>query len=87
MTNSIVSNFVPYNNDGLQLFVDTTTGLAYASIRSMARMLGINPGTVKRELVNSVADYPVINAQIQTSQGLRIVALYSSDVVFKLAFK
>jgi hypothetical protein len=47
MSDSIVhSSYARFDADGLELVVNTSTGMAYASIRATARMLEIDPGTL-----------------------------------------
>lgn len=74
------------NDDGLELVVDTDTGLAYASERAIIRMLGAPRATVQRHL-NSGSYEGVINAKIQTPGGLQGGSLFPALVVFKLALK
>lgn len=86
MTSNIVSNFVRFDSEDLELVVDTATGLAYASIRATARMLETPESTIRLAL-KGAQDFNVINAEVHTPGGLQGAQLYSSDVVFKLAFK
>jgi hypothetical protein len=86
MSESIVPNYVQPYQDGTEFVVETTQGLAYASKRATARMLGVDEKTVRKEIEG--ADYCVLkNAQVQTSGGIQGADLISATVVYKLAFK
>jgi phage antirepressor YoqD-like protein len=88
MTNSIVpSNFVRFDSEGLELVVDTTTGKAYASISATARMLEIDASNLAKHIKNPLVNYPTLDAEIPTTQGLRSSVLLSSNSIFKLALK
>jgi transposase-like protein len=83
MANSIVPIYERFDRDGLELIIDTATGLAYATVSAIARMLGVNKGTISK----GVANYNEIPADIETAGGLQAVSLYPADVVLKLAIK
>jgi phage antirepressor YoqD-like protein len=83
MTSSIVSDFACFNADGLELVVNTSTGLAYASVSAAARMLEISKSTVSAAFDN----HETTEAQLLTVSGSKTVRLASADVVFDLAFK
>jgi hypothetical protein len=86
MTKYIVPNLVRFEADGLEFIVETSKGLAYASKRATARMLGVDEKTVRNEIER--ADYFIVtNAKIQTSGGLQSADLVPAHVVFKLALK
>ena len=74
-----------FDQDGLELFVDEKTGLAYASIRGTARMVGKAPSTIIRWL--SGAGIATLEAEVYTQGGMQGVALLSSSQVFKAALK
>jgi phage antirepressor YoqD-like protein len=82
---SNLTNFERFDNDGLELFVNTTTGMAYASKRATARMLGVDAKTVRNQVGGD--NYIVTNAEIATPGGLQGGDLVPADVVFKLALK
>lgn len=87
MSPAIVSDFVCFNDDGLELVVNTTTGLAYASISAAARMLETPRRTIQDAISRGADIYEIINAQIPTSGGLQGCGLVPAGVVFKLAFR
>lgn len=78
-----LTKFVRFDSEGLELVVNTDTGLAYATVSAVARMLEISKSTASE----GVRSYDVINGEIETEGGLQGVRLVSADVVFKLAFK
>lgn len=87
MAENILSNFERFDRDGLELVVDTATGLAYASISAAARMIGIDRSNLRRTLNKGGSDYDVTNAAIPTSGGIQGGSLLPASVVLKLAIK
>jgi hypothetical protein len=77
-----------FDRDGLELFVDESTGLAYAHQAAMRRMFAIDSkgGSLTRAL-QGVPKSLVKTAEIPTAKGIQGVTLYPSDVVFSLAIK
>ena len=77
---------VPYNTqDGIELVIDHSTGEAFAGLRAIARMCQTHPEKVKRKL-RTVTKTEAKTAEIQTTQGLRTVTLYTAEAVFDVAF-
>jgi phage antirepressor YoqD-like protein len=87
MSPAIVSDFVCFNDDGLELVVNTSTGLAYASVSAAARMLETPRRTIQDALSRGADIYDVINAQVPTSGGVQGCGLIPASAIFKLAFK
>jgi phage antirepressor YoqD-like protein len=83
MSNAIVSDFACFNSDGLELVVNTNTGLAYASVSSAARMLEVSKSTASE----AFGKHQCITAQIITGGGTQGVRLADSEVLFDLALK
>jgi hypothetical protein len=81
-------NLVKYEQNGLEFWVDESTSLAYAHLSGIARMLGMAPtnGTLRRRL-ELLPKSEVKTAEIHTSNGIKLVPLYPSSVVFKLALE
>ena len=75
-----LSKFERFDNNGLELVVNTDTGLAYASKRATARMLGVDEKTVRNL---AAENYDVIKAEINTPAGLRSADLISSSIIFQ----
>jgi hypothetical protein len=85
MADLIVSKF---EHDGLELYVDETTGLAYAHRAAIKRMLGIeNSGETLSRRLEAVSKDQVKTAEIETTKGMKVVSIYPADVVFDLAFE
>jgi hypothetical protein len=75
-----MSNLIPFNNDGLELVIDTTTGESFASISAVARMTDKDKSSISRYVnggMRSVAQMTLKTAEIQTPIGMRSVALLS----------
>jgi hypothetical protein len=82
---NIVPSFEQFkSDDGLELVVNITTGLAYASISATARMLGIDRSNLKRVLKGG-SNFTVLDAEVSTAGGIQGCSLLSASVVFSLA--
>jgi hypothetical protein len=81
-------NLVKYEQNGLELWIDESTGLAYAHLSGIARMMGMNPtnGTLRRRLEGLPKD-TVKTAEVLTAGGIQRLPLYPSSVVFDLALE
>ena len=77
MTNSSLQRF---DQDGIELIINTETGESFATVRGYARMSGKTHTTILRRL--KVVDSDVLNhAQIQTAGGLQGGALIPEDLI------
>ena len=77
MTNSSLQRF---DQDGIELIINTETGESFASISGYARMSGKIPSTISRRL--KVVTPDVLNhAQIQTVSGLQKSRLIPINIV------
>jgi hypothetical protein len=73
-----MTNLTPFNNDGLELVIDTTTGESFASISAVARMTDKSKQSISRYVkggIRSVTQMSLKTAEIQTPIGLRSVTL------------
>jgi hypothetical protein len=77
---------VKYEQNGLELWVEESTGMTYTNMRTIARLFGLDPnnGTLRRRLEVEPKDR-VKRTKIQTSNGLKLLTLYPSSIVFDLA--
>lgn len=69
-----MTNLQPYNNEGIEIYIDTKTGESYASQRGYARMANKNQSVISKR-VKSDASTEYIRAEVPTTQGLRTVSL------------
>ena len=77
MTNSSLQRF---DQDGIELIINTETGESFATVRGYARMSGKTHTTILRRL--KVVDSDVLNhAQIQTVSGLQKSRLIPINIV------
>jgi hypothetical protein len=85
----MANNIVRYDSgDGLEFHVDESTGMAYAHVRAIARMLGdcTSLGTINNR-IRGVQKELIKTAEIQTAGGLQGVQLFPASVVFRLALE
>ncbi len=77
MTNSSLQRF---DQDGIELIINTETGESFATVRGYARMSGKTHTTILRRL--KVVTPDVLNhAQIQTAGGLQQSMLIPINIV------
>jgi hypothetical protein len=82
-----MSALIKFEQDGLELYIEEGSGLAYAHLKAIARMLGMGDDRTLRRRLEGVALCDVKTAKIQTAGGLQGVALYPSSAVFELAME
>jgi hypothetical protein len=83
----IIMNLVKYEQDGLELWVDESTGLAYAHQSAICRMMPDAPRTTIQRRLQGCPSEVVKMAEILTAGGMQRVPIYPSSVVFKLAIE
>jgi hypothetical protein len=66
--------------DGIEVIIDTETHLSYMSLRGYSRVSGVPYSTVNYRFGIGQLSTPE-NAEIQTSQGLRIGQLLSEEII------
>ena len=71
---------------GIELVIDQQTGEAFATVSGYARMSGKNKSTISRRM-KTVAEKARKTTEIQTTQGLRTVALIPAELVFEWTMK
>lgn len=81
----MTTNLTRFDNDGLELFINTQTGECFASVRGIARMVGKTASSIHHWA--SVQKIETKEAQIQTQPGLRSVQLFDAKAVFRAAMK
>jgi hypothetical protein len=79
-----MSNLVPFNNNGLELVIDNTTGESFASISAVARMTDKSNSTINRYVNGSLkgsARMTLKMVEIQTPGGLQGSALLNESQI------
>jgi phage antirepressor YoqD-like protein len=71
-----------YDNDGIELIINTQTGESFATISGYARMAGKDKSTISRRLAG-VAPEQVKSAEIQTGSGVQGVALINGKLAMQ----
>ena len=76
-----MTNLTRFDQDGIELVIDTVTGAAYASQAGYARMSGVNYSTVKKrvERLKGGDSLTLETTEIQTIGGLQEVTLLPAD--------
>jgi hypothetical protein len=80
-------NLVKYEQDGLELWVDESTGMAYAHQSAICRMMPDAPRTTIQRRLQGCPSEVVKMAEILTAGGMQGCPLYPASVVFKLAIE
>jgi anti-repressor protein len=68
--------------EGLEIYIDNTTGESFTSLSGYARMSGLNKSNVSRRF-ETVAPEGKKTAEILTTTGLKTVALLSENTIAK----
>lgn len=76
-----------YDNDGIELVIDNSTGEAFATVRGYARMAQKSHSTIIERLKRTGRENELKSAEIQTAQGLRTGRLMSAKLVFEWLMK
>lgn len=75
-----MTNLARFENDGLELIIDTVTGEAFASVRGYARMTGKPESTIRDRSKGARKD-EVVEAEILTPGGLQGARLLTEDII------
>lgn len=78
--NSSAGNLAVFDKDGIEIIVNSTTGESYSSISGYARMSGKAQSTISKR-IGSHEQTKLLEAEIQTSKGLRTHRLLTEDLI------
>ena len=85
-----MSNLARFEQDGLELVIDTTSGEAFASISAVARMTGKSKSTI-HDYVNgqleTVREMTLLEAQLLTTTGFKTVRLLNETQILEVVNK
>ena len=85
MTNSSLQRF---DQDGIELIIDTQTGESFASQAGYARMSGVDYSTIRKRVERlGVTLEPLKRSQIETVDGFRAVTLIPEDLICQWLIK
>lgn len=70
-----------FNQDGIEIYINTTTGESFASKRGYCRMANVGMQTIARRLKRTDAHKQVMYAEIPTSKGTRNGALLTENLI------
>jgi hypothetical protein len=79
-----MSNLTRFDKEGIEIIIDLETGEAFASISGYARMSGKTQQAISIR-INNLDD--VIEAEIQTSNGIRLHKLIPEPLIRKWIIK
>lgn len=68
------------NNDGIEIYINTSTGESFASIRGYARMAGKDESTI-RARIRTAGLGEVKMAEVPTANGVRTAGLVTEDTI------
>jgi phage antirepressor YoqD-like protein len=77
----IIETFETFTTDGLELIVNTTTGMAFATLSATSRMLGLSKSTT----FAAFGKVECYIAQIEAGTGLRTVRMIGAVDLYDLA--
>lgn len=76
-----MTDLQPYNNDGIEIFINTTTGESFASVSGYARMADRDRTTISKRV--SRGSFEVKTAEVKTGVGLRVSELINMTTVLQ----
>lgn len=77
-----VSSLQRFDQDGIELIIDTQTGESFASQAGYARMSGVDYSTIRKRVERlGVTLEPLKRSQIETVDGFRAVTLIPEDLI------
>ena len=77
-----VSSLQRFDQDGIELIIDTQTGESFASQAGYARMSGVDYSTIRKRVERlGVTLEPLKRSQIDTVDGFRAVTLIPEDLI------
>jgi hypothetical protein len=74
-----MSNLTRFDQDGIEIFINPTTGESFASLSGVARMSDEHIETVRRFL--TVTNTQTTNAEIETATGKKTVTFLDEDAI------
>lgn len=79
-----MNNLTRFENDGIELMINTQTGEAFASQAGYARMSGVAYNTVRKRVERLKGSDSIVleTTEIQTAGGLQEVTLLPADLVY-----
>lgn len=80
-------NLQRFDNDGLELIINTDTGEVFASQRAISRMVDKALSTVQNFLSKADRNIQAVNAQVKTDSGVQGVLLYDENTVYEVFAK
>ena len=75
-------NLTRFDNDGIELVINTQTGESFATQRGYARMSGRDASTISRRCAKLDESGIIKTAEIDTGYGIKVVALIPADLVY-----
>ncbi len=82
-----MSNLARFENDGIELVIDTQTGEAFATQSGYARMSGLTVRGVGKRLEKLMNSGTVKTDEIDTGYGFKAVNLIPADLVYDWLFE
>lgn len=82
-----MSNLTRFENDGVELVIDTETGEAFATQSGYARMSGLTVRGIGKRLEKLVNSNIIKTDEIDTGYGFKVVNLIPADLVYDWLFE
>ena len=74
-----MTNLTRFDNDGIEVFINTDTGESFASLNGAARMADEHPETIKRFLL--ITNTQTTSNEIDTGYGKKLVTFLDEDAI------
>ena len=77
----MLTNLQRFDSNGIELIINTTTGVSFASVSGYARLSGKAVSTISERLSKTVRNNDSNTAQIQTATGIKTIRVISEDLI------
>ena len=81
-----MTNLTTFNQDGIEIYIDNTTGESFASIRGYSRMSGMSRSTIQNRLKGG-SEINVKTAEVLTGSGLQVAKLLNEKLIAEWLLK
>jgi phage antirepressor YoqD-like protein len=80
-----MNNLARYENNGIELIINTSTGESFASLAGYARMSGVNYSTIRKryERLKGSDINSIKTAEVFTQGGLQVVTLIPEELIIE----
>lgn len=76
-----MSNLTAFNQDGIEIYIDNTTGESFASISGYARMSGLTRQAISKRVNSAATKEALKQLEVPTGNGFRTATVISENLI------